>query len=64
MTAFDKAAWRERLLELNLWARSHTIGATNVEFEAARQKATLARYEEGKEVWNGWADQLISSLRL
>src|SRR5262245_1314258 len=57
---FDPDAWREQLLALNPWARGHTIDEQNAEFVAARQKATLARHSQGKEVWNNWANDMLA----
>jgi Pentapeptide repeats (9 copies) len=57
---FDLAAWHEELLALNPWARGLTIDGTNAEFAAARQKATLARHAEGKDVWNAWANGMLA----
>jgi hypothetical protein len=59
-TGFDLGAWQEELLALNPWARGLTIDDENEEFAAARQKATIARYAEGKEVWNAWAKGMLA----
>ena len=58
--AFDAAAWREQLLELNPWARGLTIDEDDEAFLAARQKATLKRHAEGKEIWNTWANGMLA----
>jgi hypothetical protein len=57
---FDLDTWREQLLALNPWARGLTIDEENAEFAAARQMATLARYADGKEAWNAWANGMLS----
>lgn len=59
-SSFDETAWRERLLELNPWARGLTIDENSPHFAAARHAATLARRAEGKEAWNGWAKGMLA----
>lgn len=56
---FDFEMWLEELLGLNPWARGLTIDETNAEFIAARRKATLARYAEGRAAWNAWAIAML-----
>jgi hypothetical protein len=57
---FDPTAWKEELLTLNPWGRGLTIDEANAEFAAARQKTTLTRHAEGKDVWNSWANGMLA----
>src|SRR5262245_49818957 len=58
--AFDLAAWRQELLALKpVGVGAHYRRGQCGVFAAARQKATLARYAEGKEAWNAWASAML-----
>jgi uncharacterized protein YjbI with pentapeptide repeats len=53
--------WMEQLLALNPWAGGLTIGyEVDKEFEAARQKATLERWAQGRKIWNDWANGMLA----
>ncbi len=67
--AFDAAAWRQKLLALNPWARGHSIHEkdeldeifplrSRSPFAEARQAATLERLK--KDPWNEWAKNMLA----
>ena len=59
--SFDASAWTKALLALNpLLVVGGSISEDDEAFNAARQKATLERYSQGKEVWNAWASGMIA----
>ena len=56
----DEAAWTERLLALNPWARELTINNNDEGFTAARRKATHERHAQGPEAWNQWSSGMLA----
>ena len=53
--AFDEAAFYERLAALNPWLREPESG-----HEKLRRAATQARFKQGKDVWNAWANAMLA----
>lgn len=59
VNAFDSAKWRAELETLNPWMENHKPESDG--FAAARRRAGIKRYSQGRETWNVWAHAMDAS---